>query len=85
MTACLFACFPWLASHRVVVPAPGRQIREPSEDDEIRFSGLHTKKAIPSKSFKMLQRITDNSCPEENGGGMTNNYNRYLKLVKNEI
>lgn len=33
-------------------------LRHNSEDDEMRFSGLHGKHDIPSKSFKMLQNLT---------------------------
>ena len=35
-------------------------LRHNSEDDEMRFSGLHGKHDIPSKSFKMLQNLTVN-------------------------
>ncbi|KAL4240514.1 hypothetical protein ACF0H5_001305 [Mactra antiquata] len=39
-------------------------LRHNSEDDEMRFSGLHTKADIPSKAFKMLNKIAG----QENAG-----------------
>uniref|UniRef100_A0A0L8GTX7 Zasp-like motif domain-containing protein n=1 Tax=Octopus bimaculoides TaxID=37653 RepID=A0A0L8GTX7_OCTBM len=40
-------------------------LRHNSEDDEMRFSGLHSKRDIPSKSFKMLQNLTVSDSQDE--------------------
>lgn len=43
--------------------------RHNADDDEMRFTGLHTKADIPSKAFGLLQKISseDNSPPTQNG------------------
>jgi hypothetical protein len=56
----------------VMTEPPARVRRAPrdptvhnAEDDEMRFTGLHPKSAIPSKSFKHLQ----NTPAEQNHAG----------------
>lgn len=43
------------------------QRRHNADDDEMRFSGLHSKADIPSKAFGILQRIASSDSGTQNG------------------
>ncbi|XP_059153464.1 nucleolar and coiled-body phosphoprotein 1-like isoform X3 [Physella acuta] len=62
-----------VAASKEVVPKTKRpkdpERRHNADDDEMRFTGLHTKADIPSKAFGLLKKISseDNSPPTQNG------------------
>lgn len=59
-------------------------LRHNSEDDEMRFSGLHTKADIPSKAFRMLNKIagTENDSPNQESARDDNDGKMIKKITK---
>lgn len=55
-------------------------LRHNSEDDEMRFSGLHGKHDIPSKSFKMLQNLTVNDSQDDASSQDDGEKTQFMKM-----